>query len=295
MSQIFSDRSCHNLINIKKISYTIVDTCGRLIFHLLFQELQLDTMNSAQKYLLYILNIIGSAISYIPAAIYAYIYAECFTKYSWNYGRPTYHQIGQRNADNKKIKNVLDIGTATGGPLKTIVPHFTQARILGIDYNQHYVPACQKLFKDHANVEIKHMNFYDLEKQEPETQFDIIIFGSSFMILPDQAKALEIARRTLVTIQANSPKKAKSTSCWPFTNNGLFSTVSWSLSNPCSNIFAPSISAKWPTVVISSSTSKTTVWNALSVKDAKETLCWNLPNSTFTKQKNVNDHPLYFF
>ena len=47
------------------------------------------------------------------------------------------------------------------------------------------------------------MNFYDLEKEEPETQFDIIIFGSSFMILPDQAKALEIARRTTISIQAN--------------------------------------------------------------------------------------------
>lgn len=34
------------------------------------------------------------------------------------------------------------------------------------------------------------MNFYDLEKEEPETLFDVIIFGSSFMILPDQAKAL---------------------------------------------------------------------------------------------------------
>jgi len=41
------------------------------------------------------------------------------------------------------------------------------------------------------------MNYYDLEKEEPETLFDIIIFGSSFMILPDQAKALEIAQRKL--------------------------------------------------------------------------------------------------
>ena len=41
------------------------------------------------------------------------------------------------------------------------------------------------------------MNYYDLEKEEPETLFDVIIFGSSFMILPDQAKALEIAQRKL--------------------------------------------------------------------------------------------------
>ena len=30
---------------------------------------------------------------------------------------------------------MLDIGTATGGPLSTIVDSFEQARILGIDYN----------------------------------------------------------------------------------------------------------------------------------------------------------------
>lgn len=41
------------------------------------------------------------------------------------------------------------------------------------------------------------MNYYDLEKEEPETLFDVIIFGSSFMILPDQTKALEIAQRKL--------------------------------------------------------------------------------------------------
>ena len=127
--------------------------------------------------------------------------------------RTTYRQIGERNKHNKAVKQVLDIGTATGGPLSTIIHCFEQARVLGIDYNQHYVPACQKLFKDHPNVDIKHMNFYDLEKEEPETLFDVIIFGSSFMILPDQAKALEIARRTCFSIQANSARKAKSTSC----------------------------------------------------------------------------------
>lgn len=56
------------------------------------------------------------------------------------------------------------------------------------------------------------MDFYDLEKEETETLFDIIIFGSSFMILPDQAKALEIARSIIQSTQENWPKEAKSTS-----------------------------------------------------------------------------------
>ena len=59
------------------------------------------------------------------------------------------------------------------------------------------------MFKDHENVEIRFMNFYDLEKEEPETMFDIIIFGSSFMILPDQTKAIEIAQSTPFIIQEN--------------------------------------------------------------------------------------------
>ena len=73
--------------------------------------------------------------------------------------------IGERNKNNKKVQNVLDIGTATGGPLKTIVHLFDHARVLGIDYNALYVPACKKLFKDHENVEIRHMDYYNLERE----------------------------------------------------------------------------------------------------------------------------------
>lgn len=109
-------------------------------------------MASLQKYLVYVLTLLTSIISYVPAAIYAYIYSEFFTKYFSHWSRTTYRQIGLRNQAKKEIKNVLDIGTATGGPLSTITPYFEQARILGIDYNKHYVPACQKLFKDQPNV-----------------------------------------------------------------------------------------------------------------------------------------------
>ena len=108
--------------------------------------------------------------------------------------------IGERNKQFKDINNVIDIGTATGGPLSTIVDNFKEARILGIDYNKLYIPACKKLFEKHPNVEIKYMDFYDLDKEEPDTLFDIIIFGSSFMILPDQTKAIEIATSNSIYI-----------------------------------------------------------------------------------------------
>lgn len=41
------------------------------------------------------------------------------------------------------------------------------------------------------------MNFYELEKNHPNEKFDTIIFGSSFMLMPDQVKAIEIAKRTI--------------------------------------------------------------------------------------------------
>jgi len=95
---------------------------------------------------------------------------------------------------------VLDIGTATGHALHSIIDNFSNAQVLGIDYNNLYVPKCKKLFERYDNVEIKQMDYYTLETQEPETQFDVIIFGSSFMIMPDQTKALEIAKSKLRVI-----------------------------------------------------------------------------------------------
>lgn len=42
---------------------------------------QVKAMNSLQKWLLYILSLLTAAISYVPAAIYHYVYTEWFTKY----------------------------------------------------------------------------------------------------------------------------------------------------------------------------------------------------------------------
>jgi len=38
--------------------------------------------------------------------------------------RETYRQIGERNQKRKEVKNVLDIGTATGHPLHSIIDNF---------------------------------------------------------------------------------------------------------------------------------------------------------------------------
>lgn len=57
---------------------------------------------------------------------------------------------------------MLDIGTATGQPLYSIIESFKDASVVGIDIDSNYIPACQKLFRNHKNVSIKLMNFYDL-------------------------------------------------------------------------------------------------------------------------------------
>ena len=57
------------------------------------------------------------------------------------------------------------------------------------------------------------MDYYELETNYPETLFDVIIFGSSFMIMPDQTKAIEIAKSIILFTQDVSPKTVESTSC----------------------------------------------------------------------------------
>lgn len=66
--------------------------------------------------------------------------------------------------------------------------------MVGIDINKNYVPACKKLFEKNTNVTIQLLNFYELSSTFPNTTFDTIIFGSSFMLMPDQSKAIEIAK-----------------------------------------------------------------------------------------------------
>jgi ubiquinone/menaquinone biosynthesis C-methylase UbiE len=106
--------------------------------------------------------------------------------------RATYRRIADRNQPHSK--SVLDIGTATGHPLHSIIDTFKDAKVIGIDIDPNYIPACQKLFKKHENVTIKLMNFYDLDIEFPHMLFDTIIFGSSFMLMPDQSKAIELAK-----------------------------------------------------------------------------------------------------
>lgn len=46
-------------------------------------------------------------------------------------------------------------------------------------------------------MSIRHLDFYNIENQVGES-FDVIIFGSSFMLMPNQHKALEIAKSKFI-------------------------------------------------------------------------------------------------
>ena len=43
---------------------------------------------------------------------------------------------------------MLDIGTATGHPLKSIIHKFKNSEVLGVDIDNNYIPACKKLFEE---------------------------------------------------------------------------------------------------------------------------------------------------
>jgi ubiquinone/menaquinone biosynthesis C-methylase UbiE len=55
-----------------------------------------------------------------------------------------------------RIKSVLDVGVGTGLSLYKVVDRFEKdTEILGVDFNELYVEQTKKLFKNHANVEIR--------------------------------------------------------------------------------------------------------------------------------------------
>lgn len=83
----------------------------------------------------------------------------------------------------EKLDNVLDVGVGTGHPLSSIIEKFPKnTKVLGIDIDRTYLESCRNLFKPYKNVQIKEMNYYNLAKTDKK--YDLIIFSSSFMILP---------------------------------------------------------------------------------------------------------------
>jgi ubiquinone/menaquinone biosynthesis C-methylase UbiE len=91
--------------------------------------------------------------------------------------------------------SMIDIGTASGTCLKSIINDAQFNRVLAIDINKGYIKSATRLFKDHKNVEVKYQNFESYLEEGNVERFDIVFFGFSFMLMPNRDKALEVARR----------------------------------------------------------------------------------------------------
>lgn len=98
-----------------------------------------------------------------------------------------------------KLKgSFLDVGSGTGAPLQAIVNELKGSydKIVGVDMNHAYTLEAQKRFENDKTVNIYEMNFYDIVTNL-KAKFNFILFSFSFMLMPDQVKAVNIAKQSL--------------------------------------------------------------------------------------------------
>lgn len=133
--------------------------------------------------------IIGNILSFI----YDIIVSRPVTSYTYS---RFLHRLKEH--DIEKMSNLLDIGVGTGTALNYIIPEIpNKIQILGVDIDENYVTTCKNLFKTNRNVEIRLKNFLKMDDESNKETFDIILFSSSFMLMPDKDLALEIAKKLL--------------------------------------------------------------------------------------------------
>lgn len=126
----------------------------------------------------------------IPAMIYDYLFTKLLTKQTYLF--MFRNNIAPRM---KVINSVLDIGVGTGTALSAISGQLGAARIVGIDIDRNYIARAKQIFRGNPKVEIREQNFYELASSSEK--YDLIVFSSSFMLMPDRERALEIAKTLL--------------------------------------------------------------------------------------------------
>jgi ubiquinone/menaquinone biosynthesis C-methylase UbiE len=91
--------------------------------------------------------------------------------------------------------NFLDVGSGTGTPLHAIAERLKRVhkKIIGVDLHEAYTEKAIKLFSGDRQVEIYNMDFYKISEYL-DVKFRTIFFSFSFMLMPDQLKALEVAK-----------------------------------------------------------------------------------------------------
>jgi ubiquinone/menaquinone biosynthesis C-methylase UbiE len=139
----------------------------------------------------YILSLVKRFISYIPSAVYDLVISKNLTTHSYE---RLFTQISKKYP--KKVR-ILDIGVGTGVPLynvRDMLPH--DCFIHGIDIDDSYIKKAQRLFKDQKNIVMEKLNFYEMN-EKTHGKFDLVIFSSSFMLMPFREKALELSKQLL--------------------------------------------------------------------------------------------------
>jgi len=126
----------------------------------------------------------------LPAFIYDIGFTKPISRYTY------YRLMDQVKPMFNKPRKWLDVGVGTGVALHSVINQIPNSvQITGIDINESYYKNAKKLFGKYSNVEIRLQNFYELETSKEK--YDIIVLGSSFMLMPDYTKALNIIKHLL--------------------------------------------------------------------------------------------------
>ena len=126
------------------------------------------------------------------ATIAAWIYDLLFYRLSSHW----YIAVLNRLSTGAKL---LDVGVGTGSSLIANAGLLKEKdiHVHGVDINQAYLKFCQKkIDRNQLNdyISIQEISFYDVPVT---TKYDAVYFSASFMLLPDQNAALEVAKKIL--------------------------------------------------------------------------------------------------
>jgi ubiquinone/menaquinone biosynthesis C-methylase UbiE len=126
------------------------------------------------------------------ATIAAWIYDLLFYRLSSHW----YIAVLNRLSNGAKL---LDVGVGTGSSLIANAGLLKEKdiHVHGVDINQAYLKFCQKkIDRNQLNdyISIQEISFYDVPVT---TKYDAVYFSASFMLLPDQNAALEVAKKIL--------------------------------------------------------------------------------------------------
>jgi len=122
----------------------------------------------------------------------AWIYDRLF----YSLSKDWYRAILTALPDDARL---LDVGVGTGSSLLSNAPLVREKKLKveGIDINTSYLKASQEKIDEGGwadVISVREQSVYDLD---PEDKYDAIYFSASFMLLPDQAAALEVVKRCL--------------------------------------------------------------------------------------------------